>query len=315
MYKLISWYNQNRKKFWVVIIAIIFIIVIIQLLNFLSKIDLENETERINQEANSNVKTYDKQSESIISGGSVNENYQSQYGSLLDDFLSNCISGNYEVSYELLSQECKDELYPSLKSFEIDYCEEKFDNNKQYDFQSWISDKANIYQIRIYDNILQSGNANINYIEDYYTIVRENGENKINIAGFINGEDFRNKQGNYEGVNISINSLKTYMEYKVVEITVSNDTDKTIMLDSKTTMNDTYIVDNNENKTYALLNENLDEDLIISAHSRKNITIRFPESYQSELGTVKICFSRIVLDYDLLQNNQDFDYGSVEILF
>ena len=37
MYKLIRFYNQNRRKIWMTILIIVFIIGIIQLLNYLAK--------------------------------------------------------------------------------------------------------------------------------------------------------------------------------------------------------------------------------------------------------------------------------------
>lgn len=316
MYNLLRFYNQNKGKFWFIIIVIIFIFVIIQLFNFFAKRQLENETENIISN-NSTLTTnrYEEKSKSMVSGGSVDSAYQEKFTNLLDDFLSNCVNGNYEKAYQLLSEECKEELYPTEKSFRINYCDGKFDTGKEYNFQSWISDKATIYQIRIYNNILQSGNANTNYIEDYYTIIKENDNYKINISGFVDKENYSNTQGSYENINVKITAISDYMDYEIVEMQIENKSEKSIMLDSKENTDTAYIIDSNGNRNYALLNENVDDDLIISANSSKEISVKFAKPYQSELSTRKICYSNIVLDYDIFtSSNEDYNnYGSIEI--
>ena len=316
MYNLLRFYNQNRGKFWFIVIVIIFIFVIIQLFNFFAERQLEDETENT-MSNNSTVTTnrYEEKSKSMVSGGSVDSAYQEEFTKLLDDFLSNCISGNYQQAYQLLSKECKEELYPTEKSFRINYCDGKFDTGKEYDFQSWISDKAIIYQIRIYNNILQSGNANTNYIEDYYTIIKEKDDYKINISGFVDKENYSNTQGSYENINVKVTSISDYMNYEIVEMKIENKSEKTIMLDSKENTDTVYIIDSNGNKNYALLNENEDDDLIISSNSSKEISVKFAKPYQSELSTRKICYSNMVLDYDIFtSSNEDYNnYGSIEI--
>lgn len=313
MYRLIRFYNQNRGKFWFIIIVIIFIFVVIQLFNAFSEQQLQEQTRNVVENAN-NVSKYEEKSESMVSGGKVSDMFQEEYGELLDSFLSNCISGNYEQAYQLLSKECKEELYPALKSFQVDYCDGKFNSEKEYDFQSWISDVATIYQVKIHDNILQSGNANMNYIEDYYTIVKENGENKISISGFVDKKYYNDVQGNYDNIIIKVKTISDYMNYEIIKMEVENNTDNPIMLDSKERTDGIYVVDSNGNKNYALLNENKDEDLIIEKNSKKEILIKFAKSYQSELFTRQICFSNVVLDYNSLLNNEtSINYGNIEI--
>lgn len=315
MYKLLRFYNQNRRKFWFIIIVIIFIFVIIQLFDFFAENKLENETENIVNNSNSVMTNrYEEKSKSMVSGGSVDSTYQGRFTELLDDFLNNCISGNYGQAYQALSKECKEELYPTEKSFRINYCEGKFDTGKEYDFQSWISDKATIYQIKIYNNILQSGNANTNYIEDYYTIIKEDNDYKINISGFVDKKSYNSTQGSYENINVKVISISEYMNYEIIKMKIENKTENSIMLDSKESTDSTYVTDSRGNKNYALLNENIDDDLIVSANSSKEISIKFAKQYQSELTTRKVCFSNIVLDYNRFISDKAYsNYGSIEI--
>ena len=72
MHKLLQLYNQNRLKVWAIILASIFIIVLIQLLNNFAK--EENDNKKIsneNEETTQNVVSYNQESESIVSSGKV----------------------------------------------------------------------------------------------------------------------------------------------------------------------------------------------------------------------------------------------------
>ena len=74
MHKLLQLYNQNRLKVWAIILASIFIIVLIQLLNNFAK--EENDNKKIsneNEETTQNVVSYNQESESIVSSGKVSD--------------------------------------------------------------------------------------------------------------------------------------------------------------------------------------------------------------------------------------------------
>ena len=74
MYKLIRFYNQNRRKIIKIILIIVFIIAIIQLLNYFSKRDNRSE-KSINNENINNV-IYGKEvisDKSAVTGDGVSE--------------------------------------------------------------------------------------------------------------------------------------------------------------------------------------------------------------------------------------------------
>lgn len=318
MYKWISWYNQNRKKFWIIIIIIVFIFIIIRLLNFWAKMQLEEEKKKANEENTvnaSNTVSYEKQSKSIVSGGNVDKEYQDKFGEVINAFLSNCVSGNYEEAYQYLSKDTKEEIYPSKKIFIDQYCSEKFEGNKEYNFQSWSSKGNYIYLIKIHENMLSTGNARTNYIQDYYTIVKENDEYKLNISSFIGKQKYNNKDQEKYGVYINLESTSVYMDYQLYKITIKNSTENTIMLDTRKRTDQTYIVNNNGVKIEALLHENKEEDLIINPEEEKTITIKFSNVYQYETNIDKMVFSNIVINYDKYSSDKESyqDYGTIKI--
>lgn len=85
MHKLIRFYYQNRLKVWAIILAIIFVISIIQVMNNFASKKLEEQNEEYSQETTSkNVVSYDKESEAIISGDKVPSQYRKDFGELID---------------------------------------------------------------------------------------------------------------------------------------------------------------------------------------------------------------------------------------
>lgn len=313
MYKWRRWYNQNRTNFWIVIIIILFIFIIIRLLNFWSKLQIEEERKKAEEENMRNEISYKENSKSMVSGGSVDKQYEDIFGKLIDSFLNNCVNQNYEEAYNLLSKQCKEELYPSKKIFVDQYCSEKFEGDKQYNFQSWTSKGNYIYLIKIYENMLSSGNAKTNYIQDYYTIIKEDGEYKLNISSFIGNQKYANKFAQKNGIKINVNNTSVYMDYQLYKLTIKNNTESTIMLDTREKTNQTYAINSNNIKIEALLHENKEEDLIIKPGEEKTITIKFSNVYQYETDVKKIVFNNIVQNYEEYCNNSD-RYDKFEVI-
>ena len=124
---IIRYYNQNRKRIWGIIIIIIFAIVFLKLLNVTylkqTKNKIENndfevaKTNTITQEENSNTKySSDKSS---IDGSSVSKSNLENIQNVLDNFFNACNNQKYEEAYNLLTDRCKELVYPSLKSFKL----------------------------------------------------------------------------------------------------------------------------------------------------------------------------------------------------
>ena len=168
MHKLLRFYSQNRLKVWAIILGIIFILVIIQVLNSISKRQMEEQNRNILEQETtlSNVVSYDNQSQSIISEENVPEQYREDFGNLINQFFTYCINDEPRKAYNLLAQETIDVLYPTEQIFESSYCSEKFAGDKEFSFQNWIkSGDLYIYQVRIFDNMLATGISTDTYSE------------------------------------------------------------------------------------------------------------------------------------------------------
>lgn len=314
MHKLLRYYSQNRLKIWATILGIIFLIVLIQVLN--SMVKKENQTKEAGETTDNNVVSYANESKSIISDDDVSEVYQDEFGRIITEFFDYCTSNQIEEAYNMLSSECKKALYQTESIFRQSYINEKFEGDKDFSFQSWISSGSlYIYQVKIFDNMLSTGKANDEYYEDYVTLVKEDDTYKLNVNSFIGKKDI-NEQFEENNIKISVVGAQTYMDYEIYEFNITNDTEKTIMLDSRQDTDTTYLVDSQENRYVALLNENTEDDLVIKPKETKNIKIRFNDTYRDGIRILGLRFDDIVLDYDsFLQNRYEYEKYSFVIEF
>ena len=318
MHNLIRMYNQNRIKIWIIVIGIIIAITLVQIINnAVKENNIEKNRNLIAQEQEKyNNQKYTNESKSMVSGGVVSESKQNTYGNLIDEFFTYCINKEPEKAYDLLSSDCKKVLYPSEKIFETLYYNEKFNGNKKYSFQSWSSSSEYIYLVKIYDNMLATGKDNTsNYLQDYVTIVDEGNSNyKISISSFIEIEPIE-KSVSKDGISILIKESYVYMDYQVFNIEVSNTTNNTISLVDYSNNKSLCATDINGIEFNALLNENTEEDFIISSQKKKNIKIKFSNSYRVGNGIQKIKFSNIIKDYNTYLNNKESYNGIINIEF
>lgn len=187
MNKIARWYNQNKQIFWIIVLSIIAIISLIQILNNYYK----NNTKDESSSANISTTTYNTNNYSIVSQESIDKSVADEYSNLIDKFFNYCNNGNFEEAYNMLSSDCKNEVFPNINEF-ISYEKRIFTENKTYDSKLWITAKTRItYRLEITGDILASGEVDDMPVEEYYTIVKENDEYKINICKFV-GTDYIN---------------------------------------------------------------------------------------------------------------------------
>ena len=308
MHKLLQLYNQNRLKVWAIILASIFIIVLIQLLNNFAK--EENDNKKIsneNEETTQNVVSYNQESESIVSSGKVSDKYKDKFGEIIDEFYTYCVNHQPEKAYQMLSVDTKNLMYPTQKLFEKLYYESKFDGNKQYSFQSWSTyDQIYVYKVKIFDDMLSTGkSSDQDSIEDYITVVPDEDTFKLNINSYITRKEINKKDSN-DIITAEVGVSDIYMNYQIYTIRLKNNTDKTIILDTRKKTNTTYITDERENRFYAMLYENKEEDMILKPQESKTIKIKFNVAYREELEIEKITFNNI-LNYEEYLNSSRLD--------
>ena len=124
MYKIIRFYNQNRKQIIRVIAIITFIIVLIQMLNYIYKNKTDNNNQNyISENTNSNIGNLGTivSNKSAITDTKINSEKLKDDVTIINEFIESCNERNIEKAYNLLSDECKEEMYPTENEFYDNY--------------------------------------------------------------------------------------------------------------------------------------------------------------------------------------------------
>lgn len=97
--------------------------------------------------------------------------------------------------------------------------------------------------------------------------------------------------------------IEMYIDYTIVNIKIKNNTSDKICLDSRESIDKTYLYDEN-NVTYtSFLNELTEQELEVGAGEEKNIKIKFNKRYNPKSRTLRgIEFKDVILNYDNYKN-------------
>lgn len=292
-------YNQNRNKIWKIILITAMVIFLIQLLNYFAKQKNKQENNEKVSASNNKVviseKTVVENTTSKVTGEAVSSEKIKSSAETINRFVQYCNSGDIENAYLLLTDECKQILYPSVEDFKQDYYNDIFSKQRICEISNWIEDT---YLIKLKEDILASGNAkDDDYIEDYYTVKTINGVEKININGFIENKKI-NKEVEKNGVLFTILSKDIFMDYQIYNFNVKNNSDNAIMIDPLTSTKTMYLQNEAGAKLYSYSHELFTEDMIVKSRYTKEYSIKFANSYGSSNPIKSLNFSKLILDYD-----------------
>lgn len=287
MFKLKRYFNKNTKKIFIFIAIIILVIAVIQVLNQIVK---NKEKQEINNISENYINKTER--DTVITEGKVEKEKNDKFVELINSFINYCNDKKFEDAYELLSSDCKQQLYPTVESFKKSYCNMIFSVKRQANIQSWITKNGiYTYKVTLIGDLLS--NMDSSQTEDYYSIINENNKLKLNINNFI-GKKVLNKDAESDKIKIKANFVYIYMDYEIYDFEIINDTNNDIQLDTKKKTDTMYIMDNNNN-WYSSQNYQLtSNDLTIKAKNKKQINISYGKGYNSKSDTKEIVFSNIV---------------------
>lgn len=302
MYRLIRFFNQNRRTIIKIILIIVFIFILIQLFNLISKNKMnDNKNENVDTDEKSNFINENSaliSDESLISGRKVSENVLSQSSDIIGKFINYCNDGNVELAYDMITDECKEEMFPSIGDFEKIYYSDIFDGSKKnYTIENWY---GNVYRVRITDDILSTGNLDNNAHQDYITVMSD----KININSYVGRKEINNVTTN-NNVDIDVISKDTYMDYEIYTISVTNNSYNTILLDGGNNPKSIYLLDEKDMKYYFYNNEVVASNFIVPSQYKKTFKIKFSNSYSSSRTIRSMVFSNFIVNYDKYKNGDE----------
>lgn len=300
MHKLRKFYYDNKEKIWGIIIFVVLVLLSIQIVNRLMAIQNENDLKNINQNStldttySENKNTYITNDESVVTGEKVGETDLQDANKIIEEFISECNNGNIEQAYNLISTDCKNEMYQDINKFKTMYYDKIFNSNtkKIATAENWI---LNTYIVNISEDIMTTGNLSEG-IQDYITIVKENNELKLNVNNYIGKEEINIEQL-VDNINFNVIEKHIYVDYEIYKLKISNQSDNNIVLDTLQDPKTIYLQDDNEIKYYAYSNELISSMLKINKNFSTEINIKFSKSYSSSnVGLKSIVFSGIVIE-------------------
>lgn len=306
MLKLKRFYNQNRKKIWKITGIIVFFYMVLQFFNYLAgknnniKYYSNEEIIEINNKYTDLSVTTD---ESVLTQEKLSKK-QTESLKVIDEFFSYCNKQDLEKAYSLLTEECKQLLYPNINEFKEGYYKEIYDGKKKsISVENWTGD---IYKITVEDDFITTGVYSSGQAkQDYITLKKEeSGEYKLNINSYIGRKNI-NKTTEFS-YNIEAKAIykDVYMDFEVYTFEVKNPSNGKILIDPLNDINSMYLIDENGVRYYAYTHEISKAELLINSGETRKFEVKFYNKYTSSKNIEGIIFSKVMLNY-----HQTIDYS------
>lgn len=310
MHKLRKFFYDNKNKITKIGAFIIFLFIILQLLNKLAQIKNKESIENVaasNTTNANNITQNDNKglisNKSAVNGSEVSKENLKNATDTIYKFVDYCNKHEIEKAYNLITEECKQQMYPILDAFKNAYYGDVF-NGKQRTctIENWVGD---IYKVRMGEDILSTG-KNTGYAkEDYITIKKVDNEYKLNINNYI-GTTKIEKTTTKDNITMEVLNKNTYKDFEEYTIKVTNKTNGIIKLDTTTSTKTTYIEDSNGRQYSYYSNELTDETLTFQRGQTAEVTIKFYSPYISTKSIKAIVFSNIIFNDNQLSDTIEF---------
>lgn len=304
--KIIRYFNQNRKKIAKYTLIIFGILVMIQVLNHAFKSGIGSSSQKENE---SRI-TYGSPNTAVVESKSVPQEVKETQMEEIKKFVDYCNNKQIDKAYDMLTNDCKNIFYPTVNDFIEKYYKTYFNTQKMVMLQSWMTeDDYSTYRVNYTEaDVMSTGNISNNQIETYITVEEIDDVNKLNINKFVY-QDKIEKDSQLDNIKVKVNYVQKYIDYEIYDITIENYKDIPILIDSRRNSKSTYLLDDNDVKYGAYMNEISRNDLVINAKQSKNIKVKFNKMYNPGRNIVSVVFSDIIKDYNSyssMQNKEEY---------
>ena len=305
MNRLRRFYNQNRKTVWGIIIIIAFAFALLQLANFFVKRQSEEKLQQAKIQQEQQVRSQTSNTEQTNTIQSNNASSQTTNTTsrtdIIKQFITYCNKKDIEKAYDMISNECKEQMYKNIEDFKRLYYDNTFENQtKDTSIDNWAD---NTYLVYFKESALATGKVkDENQKGDYITVVKDDENNyKLNINSYIGYKEI-NKTEEKENMKINVICKNVYMDYEEYTIKATNNSQEEVKLDTLENSESIYIEDSKDMK-YPSHNHELSEELLrIPQGHTKELKIKFYSTYSTSRKIKSIVFS------ELQKNNQTIKF-------
>lgn len=281
--KFLRWYRANRIKFLTYVGGAVLAYALIMTFNNNVK---ENNAHKVlnntsvSEQVSSNIEEANKStiesSMAIVGGNTKSETEIDEANNLVNTFVNFCNQEKFENAYNLISDDCKNALYPTVDVFITEYCNKIFNCVKTYSIQNYSGDT---YRVIYKDSLLETGGkATSAEIVDYITVIDEN--KKISINGFIKKKEI-NKEYKVENLEIKVVAQLVFIDYEKFDIQLSNKGIYDVKISDLQSHKDIYAKDEKDEFSYVALNELSTAMVNIQAGTTKNVVLKFNKTYSN----------------------------------
>lgn len=216
--KIRDFWKKHRTKLIIILLVWLVIIIINNILKNSKKLELPSTT-------------YEPHT-SIMDNSSVPKKLQAPIEEKIGKYIEFCNNKDYESAYYLLSEECRNDLYPNIDNFKS-YIDSIFDTKKVYYIQNYSNvNNMYIYSVNILDDILATGltgKEDVEVYEEKFVIYNDNNNLKLSIREYIGKQDL---QEVYEDdyLKVSIESVEQRYETQKYKVKITNRCEYTVVL-------------------------------------------------------------------------------------
>ena len=220
----------------------------------------------------------------------------------INQFLNYVKEDKIDLAAEMLTEDAKYYSFKNKKEA-IGYIIEVY-KGKKYDIKPYAKvGNDYIYQVKVFEDILETGLTNTIYsfTDTKMVIKNENGKIGLNIRGYIGKYK---SSGFYEDNNLKVNikGKNVWVEHEDYLLEITNRTNNYLVLKDK--LNNTALAASLEvgNSNRKLIDE---ENIILKPLETRNILLRFPKMYFADKDATAINLDsiRVIKDYNEISNS------------
>lgn len=315
--QIAEWYIRHKPKFIFIFFLAVVVIVTSLIVNLISLYSSSDDIEEGNitsleETINNNFNSITMGlTDSVLSGDELTRT-QITMAEVIEQFVEYCNTNNIEEAYNMISEECKEEVYTTLESFTNNYYNTVFNGiAKKVTVENW---SRNIYKVDYTDDFLATGvYSESSTIQDYISVIEnEDEEYRLNINGYISREEI-NKTAENDYISVTVLKSDTYMDYQTFTFRITNKTSYTILLDDNNYADSMYIEDANGIQYNAYSQELTEPELTFTKGETKEITVKYYNRYGTEKDITKIGFLRITPNFTT-DNSVNYNNSQIKTL-
>ena len=252
------------------------------------------------------ITTYTPHEPIIETGEEVPKDLQEKINALIDEYIGYCNSKEYEKAYNMISQECRQAVYPNINEF-ISYVNYVFKTEKIYNIQNYSNKNGKyFYRVRILDDILLTGLTNtdsVKYFEDRFVIEEKKGQLILSVKEYVESKELE-KVYEDKYMKIVVNKKTTMLEEEIYTMQITNRTENYLVIADNSYLTEVTLSTNAE-ELY-IVNEKFG-NIVLYPNSKITVEIPFLNFYdEGQIGnTINFKKVRILKNYTIGQKEEN----------